>query len=279
MITDDRTNYLYLSDQLQTRTQFFESLTETLRKEKIEYQILTYTKDIWCRDYMPVQLEANRFIQFRYEPSYLQSKKWIRTQTDSELVCSEIGITCEKSNLKLDGGNVVKGDSWAILTDKVYLENKHLSHNQVISELERLFQVKIIIIPREPYEITGHADGILHYYSKDTVLVNHYGGNKSDRFQTKLNSSLKSAGISSIEVPYHPIKGKSLSAEGLYINFLQMDKFILVPSFDMIEEDKTFQLFEQLYPSIVIRSIKSQEIAQDGGVLNCISWSILKKKC
>jgi agmatine deiminase len=278
MITDDLTNYLYLSEQLQRHTQFFESLTETLNKVKVDYQILPHTKDIWCRDYMPLQMEANRFLQFRYEPTYLQSEKWIHTQTDSELVCSEIGIACEKSKLKLDGGNIIKGDSWVIITDKVFSENKQLTHNQVISELERLLQVKIIIIPREPYEMTGHADGILHYYSKDTVLVNHYEGNKSDRFQTKLNNSLKSAGISSIEVPYHPIKGKSLSAEGLYINFLQMDKFILVPSFDMIEEDQTFQLFEQLFPSSVIRSINSQEIAQDGGVLNCISWNIMKYK-
>ncbi len=276
MITDDLTNYLYLSDQLQTRIQFFASLTETLRKEKIEYQILPHTKDIWCRDYMPVQIEGNRFVQFRYEPSYLQSKKWIHTQTDAEFVCSEIGIACEKSNLKLDGGNIIKGDSWIIITDKVFSENKQCTQNQVISELERLLQVKIIIIPREPYEMTGHADGILHYYNKDTVLVNHYEGNEFNYFQTKLNSSLKSAGISSIEVPYHPIKGKSLSAEGLYINFLQMDKFILVPVFDLTEDGHTLQLFEQLYPTSVIRSIKSQEIARDGGVLNCISWNIMR---
>ena len=38
--------------------------------------MLQGTKDIWAVDYMPVQIQDDEFVQFVYNPDYLQSKKW-----------------------------------------------------------------------------------------------------------------------------------------------------------------------------------------------------------
>ena len=276
MITDDQTNFLYLSGKLLARPRFYSTFREILKTSKINFDLLPFTNDIWCRDYMPIQASMNRFIQFVYKPNYLQSKKWIHTQTDPSLACDYIQIRPEKSKLKLDGGNVIKGSTWAILTDKVFSENKHLTRKQIMTQLEEIFQVNIIIIPKEPYEMTGHADGILRYYNADTVLINQYSKNALTEFQIKLKKVLKSAGIATIDVPYTPKTGNPISAEGLYINFLQINNFILVPSFKRTEDEKVLQLFEQLYPLCTVKSIDSQEIAKDGGVLNCISWNIAR---
>ena len=124
--------------------------------------------------------------------------------------------------------------------------------------------------------MTGHADGILRYYNADTVLINQYSKNALTEFQIKLKKVLKSAGIATIDVPYSPKTGNPISAEGLYINFLQINNFILVPSFKRTEDEKVLRLFEQLYPLRVVKPIDSQEIAKDGGVLNCISWNIAR---
>ena len=50
------------------------NLIRIFKKHHINYSFIKETKDIWCRDYMPVQIESEKFIQFRYDPSYLKGK-------------------------------------------------------------------------------------------------------------------------------------------------------------------------------------------------------------
>ena len=119
MILDRETNFVYLSQHLEKRQHFFEGLIAVFDKHKIQFRLLPETKDIWCVDYMPIQIGLNDFIQFKYEPDYLQTEEFISIQTNPNLVCDVIGIRPLKSDIKIDGGNVIKGKDWVILTDKI----------------------------------------------------------------------------------------------------------------------------------------------------------------
>ena len=88
MIENKNTNIVYLSDLLQTDERFEKTcnrLKQIFEKRNIKYKFLKSTKDIWCRDYMPVQVENDKFIQFRYEPSYLKDE--LNLQSDPRKVC------------------------------------------------------------------------------------------------------------------------------------------------------------------------------------------------
>ena len=62
---------VYLSELLEERyPESFKRLTSILKKHNVDYRLLKGTKDIWCRDYMPIQTESGKLVQFRYEPSY-----------------------------------------------------------------------------------------------------------------------------------------------------------------------------------------------------------------
>lgn len=274
MITDDQTNFLYLSDKLPLKQSFYLKLTSLLKEEGINFELLPNTKDIWAVDYMPIQVDSEKFIQFIFEPSYLQSKTWIQTQTNPKVVCKAILIRPQQSHIKLDGGNLIKGKNWVILTDKIFSENKNLDKKTIIDELEFQFQSKVIIIPREPGEITGHADGILKYYEDETVLVNSYKSEYLKSFEKKLKRSLNEQGLKAIEIPFVNFNDSKISATGLYINFLQMKNFILMPTFGIPEDDLSLKLFEQLYKGQSIKTIDSRDISVEGGVLNCITWNI-----
>lgn len=63
-------------------------------------------------------------------------------------------------------------------------------------------------------------------------------------------------------------------ADGLYVNFLHMEGFILLPIFGLETDEIAYRQFEQLFPGYVIRTIDAREISKDGGVLNCITWNI-----
>ena len=233
MILDSETSLLYLSDHIQSRATFFSELSSLLRSRKIEYRFLPNTRDIWAVDYMPIQVAVDRFVQFRYQPDYLQSAKYITTQTDPDEVCKDIGLDRIHSNIILDGGNVIKGKKWAILTDKVFKENPLVSQRQLIDQLEELFDVKVIIIPREPYDFTGHVDGMLRYYDEGSLLINDYRDHLSVSYKSRLKKALADQGFKLIEIPYAPDTSNLNSANGIYINFMEMENFILVPIFEI----------------------------------------------
>jgi agmatine deiminase len=276
MILDNETSLLYLSEHIQSRQTFFTELSALLRRRKIEYRFLRNTRDIWAVDYMPIQVALNKFVLFQYEPDYLQSPKYISTQTDPNEVCKDIQLNPIRSNLILDGGNVIKGKKWAIVTDKVFKENPSMRQAHLVEQLEELLEVKVIIIPREPYDFTGHADGMVRYYDEQTLLINDYQDHLSVSYKLRLKKALADQGFKLIEIPYAPDPSNFISANGVYINFLEMQNFIMIPTFRKLEDDKAIRVFEKLFPDRTIETIYASDISQDGGVLHCISWPILQ---
>ncbi len=275
MIQDNQANFLYLSQLLREYSEFSCNLIKVLNSTSINYSTLPNTKDIWCVDYMPIQAETNKFIQFKFEPDYLQGKQWIKYQTNPKIVCDSLGIIPLEVPIKLDGGNVIKGNNWIIMTDKIISENNQYSKAELIAQLEQIFNCKIIIIPKEPGEMTGHADGIVRHYADDTVLINSYKGSGLENYQERLQNSLSQAGLKTIKIPNDSANNiRADDATGLYINFLQMENLIIIPTYESKTDKLVVELFEKLYPSIQILTINSIEVARMGGVLNCISWNI-----
>lgn len=83
MIKEGETNFLNLSRLLKTDDRygiFYNDLANILNDHKINYQLLDYTKDIWAKDYMPIQVKKDKYIQFTYDPEYLKGSN---TQTTS----------------------------------------------------------------------------------------------------------------------------------------------------------------------------------------------------
>ena len=152
------------------------------------------------------------------------SKKLSKTISDVDTICKKIGITPVKSNIILDGSNVIKTTDKIIMCDKVFLENPSISKKDLINELQHLFKVdKLIFIPTHHTDKIGHADGMVRFYNSNTVLINDYS--KEDAaFQLRFRLALHNAGLDLIEIPYNPYgNAKNLHANGIYINFLQME--------------------------------------------------------
>lgn len=277
MITDAETSFLYLSEKVKLRDGFAKSLLDILRELQIPNAFLPCTQDVWAVDYMPIQTSENRFVRFRYDPDYLQFKKYQSSITNSKAVCHAIGIETIDSDINLDGGNVVRGRDWVILTDKIFKENPKWDGMKLIAELERLFETRVIIIPREPGDYTGHADAMLRHYDNETVLLNAYRPDDKKDFQRNLKISLRNAGLRWIEIPYNPYGNPSNNeAHGLYINFLHMRDFLLVPTFGLHEDERALNCFQELFKGHHVEGLNSIELSKDGGVLNCTSWNIYK---
>jgi len=281
MIPSKNTNTVYFSELLQSDKRFSEScsqLKSILEKHGIIYKSIKATTDIWCRDYMPIQIEKGAFVQFRYEPSYLLDD--LEHQSDPKVVCRANNINPKFSKINLDGGNIINWTDQAIITDRVFNENPEYSdRKKLISEIEKLLEVEVIVIPQINIDITGHADGLVRFVNGYTIL----GNNRDQEFKywmRGINKILKSHGLDYIDIPIFNYKSKKYpeSALGCYINYLEVKNLIVLPIFELegnLDKEIVDQ-FKHIFPDRIIEPINFNEIGFYGGLLNCTSWTILE---
>lgn len=292
MIKDSQANFVYLADILPERyPKFFLRLEAKLKENKIHYGLLPFSKDIWAVDFMPIQVNPGRFVQFKYYPDYLRnSKKWQKTISDVDKICDAIGLEREHSNIVIDGGNVVKSEKSVIMCDKVFRENSNIKRTELIGSLKELLEVeRIIFIPQDPEDYLGHADGMVRFIDENTVFVNNYPKDYQPKFQKELIDSLKLENLEVQQLTYHP-DYSSDNAFGHYINYLEIANNLFMPAFGEMDLSNVWNLNEQCkademaalqlemaFKNAELKIIDSREIAKDGGVLNCISWKIIKQ--
>jgi agmatine deiminase len=67
-------------------------------------------------------------------------------------------------------------------------------------------------------------------------------------------------------------------ANGDYINYLQMENTVIIPTFGIKEDNEAVKQLETIFAGQTIATLDSNEIANDGGILNCITWNIKTDK-
>lgn len=276
MIIDSQSNFLYLADTLpRFYPNFYKRFEKVLTDCKIEFSFLPKTKDVWAVDYMPIQVEQNKFVRFVYNPSYLQSKKNLKTISNVDEICSEIEIDTLKTNIVVDGGNITRWKNKVIMTDRVFKDNPIYERKRLIKELYELLQVdNIYFVPEQPGDFTGHSDGMVRFIDENTVIINDYRHEK-EWFQRAFEIAIHNIGLDYIKIPYNVYENKDNNqANGDFVNYLQMEGMIIIPTFGIKEDEIAVKQLETIFSGQRIETIESNEIANDGGILNCITWNI-----
>jgi agmatine/peptidylarginine deiminase len=281
MITDHFTNTVYFSSQLPEICPTLNAkITEVLQSHGIPYHYLTETNDIWCRDFMPIQIEKDRFVFYTYTPDYLQDSYYYRlTQTDPEKVFNaeenHLGDLLKyRKDIKLvlDGGNVVKCGDTVVMTDKIFVENKGKTPAEVERILRDAFQCDILFLPWNREEYYGHSDGIVHYVGDGKILLTNYQ-DFSKYFYYRFRKVLDKK-FEVITLKYN-VK-RHYKDSWCYINFLQVGNLVLVPQLGTEEDSQALEQIQKALPHCEVVGIPSKEAVGKGGALNCISWNIAR---
>lgn len=263
---------LYFSSLLKTNSKYSlsaENLFSALSDCNEKFTLFDGARDIWARDYMPIKTKSGKYISFRYEPSYLANDLQLRTNFKTDIAPSLKVDNLVYTDINLDGGNVVFSPSKekVIISDRVFSENHGISEAELTSKLEKLLEASVLIIPSLKSDMTGHADGMVRFVDENTVVTNAplspYG------FETKVKKSLQNYGFNVIDFPYFYSKGDS--AVGCYLNYLETEKSIFLPVFGVDMDSEAVETATNIFNKTII-PVNINEIAKDGGVLNCISW-------
>ncbi len=226
---------------------------------------------------MPIQINKSTFIEYRYDPDYLQKtrKGYRDLKTYPDIVCDSLKLKTKKSDLIMDGGNFVKSNNCVILADKIVDENRiYYNKTSLIKKLQDTFEVEnIVIIPRDTYKrkkcIYGHSDGMVRFIDERTVLTQYYF-----RDYEELLRPLKKAGLK-IEYLDYKVKKKA-KRNWAYLNFLQTEDLMLLPKLGIDEDVQAFEQIENFFPDYKgkIAQVDVTDIVELDGALNCITWTI-----
>ena len=273
MINDYQTNIVYLADGIRHYMPLAINLFNALDSAGVETHLLRHTesaKHVWARDYMPLQLDENRFLQYRYAPDYLKNDPdYIPPY---ETICRGLHLKCKQTRIVIDGGNVVKSGKRVIMTEKVFRENPGYTPECLRKRLEETFECEVCIIPWDRYEIFGHADGMVRSIGDNYVLMNNYI-DLDKSLRDRLKKALEAEGFYVEELHYDmPRPSKQSWA---YLNFLQVKNSIFVPGL-RIHEDimavEQIQKYDARHKLVLVPDCLG--LVRDGGALNCISWNI-----
>jgi len=282
IITPQETNVVYFSALLPEKfPDDFARIKTILDKYGIEYRYLKATRDIWCRDYMPIQISENDFVQFRYEPSYLKTDEDLIGRSDPKQVNEANGFKPEYSRINLDGGNVVRYKEKVMITARVFRENQNLAltRDELREQLSHDLKSHVIIKPEHPADQIDHADGNVRFLDENHVLINELQ-REYQYWREGMEKIRNEQNLSYIEIPWFTPKRKkdSLSAIGYYINYLEIGNLIMIPKFEIEgnRDQETLDLFKSLFPTRNIEQVNINAIAEEGGLLNCITWNIRK---
>ncbi len=281
MIQDYQTNMVYLAEGLKYYKPVYTNLLRALEKEGIPYRFLPGTqskKHIWARDYMPIQLEKDKFMVHEYSPDYLVGfEDYI---PNYEAIVKDLNLNCIVTDIDMDGGNVVKCGKKVIMTNKIirgnllpYVEDiKDGLKRRLINSLEDYMKAEIILIPQDRYDEYGHADGMVRYIGANDVLMNCY-----ENLDPNLHDQLKDILSRHFHVETLHFKIPRCSKYvWAYINFLLVGRCIFVPGLGIEEDKLAIEQIQSFYPNHKVIIIDGcMDLVREGGALNCISWNIL----
>lgn len=271
--------------------------------------------DLWIQDWGPIWIREgarSRYVNTRYEPSYLEPSKAKPDNNAGTFLASLLRSKCKDASMSgarriyLDGGNFVhNGAGFGIVSQRAIVDAFDGKEDITIgAQRRRALQLqedlelkRLVVVPVQPGDMTGHVDGMVRFIDERTLAVARYArpNGKEEEYEellqaaefcewlclhleTQLEGTRDSPGISGLEIVRVPHdfadeEEPSYSATGIRTNFLQVGNYILQPGFGGKNDGVLGQALKKRgLPVEVFDDALLPHLSRHGGVLNCISW-------
>ena len=120
----------------------------------------------------------------------------------------------------------------------------------------------------------GHSDGFLRWCGDNRILMGNHGDEYPEEAK-EIKEILVEYGFSVTEMRFNDIvAAPGEERDWAYIKCLRVGKRIVLPSFNIGEDNIAYQYVKNAFPDCHIHLLEMTEIAKEGGALHCISWNI-----
>lgn len=265
---------------------------------------LTFIKidsnDTWSRDFGGITVEQDKklfildFIfnawgkKFEYDKDNQITRKL-------KLKGMLKGYSHQSINFVLEGGAIEStGDGILMTTSACLLEknrNPRLKQKQIEQRLMQFLGAKKVLWLDHGYlagdDTDSHIDTLARFVSNDTIVYQscddeideHYAELKRMEEQLKRFKTIKGKSFKLIPLPW--IEAKYEGKERLpatYANFLVINGAVLVPTYNDKNDQKTLEIFKNIFPKRDIIGIDCTTLIKQHGSLHCVTMQYPKLK-
>jgi len=197
-----------------------------------------------------------------------------RTQDVYDKFIHGLGIQPKKTDLLLDGGNLVNNNADKVITSRKFLTDNQLNETEGVQVLQDLLEVTnvTILTPDEP--TLSHSDGMAALVCPDTIYMHLQPEPNHTIYKNELKKGCPGCTIIEIEGFYDPriYKGGYASSCGVYVNCVVTDDFIYMPLFNHEKDDDALFKFQNNLCGKKVIPIDVTTVCEMGGSLRCLSW-------
>ena len=249
--------------------------------------------DSWMRDIAPIFYNEDKklkSISFDFN-GYGKYPDYFNDNKISKFISNHLNIPTKNSDLVIEGGAITYDDRKNLFSTKNVLFNKNRkqrhSNEYIIKELKLLFDLKHIFLFENGLkddDTDGHVDNLLCPIGKNKYLIatthkldpNYeiLKKNKADliKFFKDTNQTFD---LIDVSLPTRKkINNKNIISS--YINFYFSKNKIILPKFNVKEDNEVKLTFENLFPNREIIMLETENINYGGGNIHCITMNVPK---
>ncbi len=249
--------------------------------------------DSWMRDIAPIfynEDELLKSISFEFN-GYGKYPEYLNDNKISKFISNYLNIPSKISDLVLEGGAITYDDKKNLFSTKnvIFNKNRKQKHNSeyIIKELKLLFDLNYIFLFENGLmedDTDGHVDNLLCPIGKNKYLIatthkldpNYEILEKNKADLIKFFKDTNQA-FDLIEIPLptrKKINNKNIISS--YINFYFSKNKIILPKFNVKEDNEVKLTFEKLFPNREIIMLETENINYGGGNIHCITMNVPK---
>lgn len=270
----------------------FQGISKVIPVLDLSHTGITYP-DLWARDFSPIPAKDRNgnpiLVSFRYKPHYIPKSEIDYIQLGNSFgakLAEHIGSNIWNVGIILDGGNICQNGKICILTERILEDNPHLNQRNLEEIFRSLGIEKLILIPVEPGDVTGHTDGTIRFIDSHTIAIAEYPPSQKALNEYLFEIQRKiylEADKNLIFLPINNDDPEDDFCEGLpscvgnYLNFIQTKSHILLPKYkksnsSMIEDNRNS--LSKTGKKVLVIDTEIDRIAKYGGSLNCLTGSL-----
>ena len=249
--------------------------------------------DSWMRDIAPIfyiEDEKLKSISFEFN-GYGKYPDYFNDNKISKFISNYLNIPTKISDLVIEGGAITYDDKKNLFSTKnvIFNKNRKQKHNSeyIIKELKLLFDLNYIFLFENGLmedDTDGHVDNLLCPIGKNQYLIatthkldpNYEILEKNKADLIKFFKDTNQA-FDLIEIPLptrKKINNKNIISS--YINFYFSKNKIILPKFNVKEDNEVKLTFENLFPNREIIMLETENINYGGGNIHCITMNVPK---
>ena len=288
------TNLNIILKDISIEGKVFDQIMKVNQSINIIFHQIPEVMDIWIRDWAPLPVKTDKgivLLKANYRPSYIKEKDARYFEGDDRAgrrLAGILEIPHVDFPLVWDLGNFTHNSNGiGIVTERILNDNKQFD----IDEIKELFLKyigisKLIIIPEESGDVTGHVDGMVRFIGPDHLVLAKY---PEDHFQEnvfldeleqmiskEMKGKLKITRILNGAINYKYSEGVG-SARGNHINYFSAGDNVYFPCYGIKEDLIAGEIYKSILENKNIIDVNTPEInrlADKGGVLHCMTWGL-----